>query len=127
MPRNRPRNETTASLVNINVALELTDAGSELSAFILTVVGAALAASFVSLIFHNQVRLLLLVLLLMMILIIMLWLLLRFYAQVRRSRRVGRSLSLCWRVSLYAAQTFRHTYAMSGARYVSSNPLEVAS
>eukprot|EP00752_Nemacystus_decipiens_P016332 g14607.t1 len=43
-----------ASLVNINLALELTDAGSELSAFILSVVAAALAACFVSLIFYNQ-------------------------------------------------------------------------
>lgn len=52
----KTRNETTASLVNINVALELTDAGSELSAFILSVVGAAVAAAFASLVFHNQVR-----------------------------------------------------------------------
>ena len=48
-------NEPTASVVNINVALELSDVGSELSAFILSVVGAALAASFVSIIFYNQV------------------------------------------------------------------------
>lgn len=41
--------------MNINVALELTDAGSELAALILSVVAAAVAASFVSLIFTNQV------------------------------------------------------------------------
>lgn len=46
----------TASLININVALELTDAGSELAALILSVVGAALAAAFGSVMFHNQVR-----------------------------------------------------------------------
>ncbi|CAM9636307.1 unnamed protein product [Scytosiphon promiscuus] len=47
-----------ASLVNINVALELTDAGSELAAFILSVVAAAVAASYGSLIFNNQFYLL---------------------------------------------------------------------
>ena len=51
-PQPRP---ATASLVNINVALELDDAGSELAALILSVVGAAVAATFVSLIFTNQV------------------------------------------------------------------------
>ncbi|CAM9537903.1 unnamed protein product, partial [Hapterophycus canaliculatus] len=47
-----------ASIVNINVALELTDAGSELAAFILSVVAAAVAASYGSLIYHNQFYLL---------------------------------------------------------------------
>ncbi|CAM9103031.1 unnamed protein product [Pylaiella littoralis] len=47
-----------ASIVNINVALELTDAGSELAALILSLVGAALAAAFGSVMFNNQFYLL---------------------------------------------------------------------
>lgn len=54
-PPCEPDTKKTAALVNINVALELTDAGSELAAFILSIVGAAVAAAFGSLIYHNQV------------------------------------------------------------------------
>ncbi|CAB1118024.1 unnamed protein product [Ectocarpus sp. CCAP 1310/34] len=44
-----------AAIVNINVALELRgDTGSELAALILSLVGAALGAAFISLVFHNQ-------------------------------------------------------------------------
>ena len=46
---------TAASLININLALELTDVGSELSALILSVVAASVVACFGSLIFNNHV------------------------------------------------------------------------
>lgn len=49
---------STASLVNINVALELDDVSSQTAALILTIVGASFGASFAALIFYDQVFLL---------------------------------------------------------------------
>lgn len=47
-----------ASLVNINVALELDDLSSQTAALILTIVGASFGASFAALLFYDQVYLL---------------------------------------------------------------------